>query len=96
MKTVLFLINGFGIESKDSYSIYDKDLMPNLDSLTQKYLFEKLDNNVTNIAEAYRNNSLGISELYNYSIVGDSLNSKDNNLLTNHINSKKRNDRPPP
>lgn len=85
MKTVLFLINGFGIESKDSYSIYDKDLMPNLDNLIKTSMFEKLDNNVTNIAEAYRNNSLGISELYNYSIVGDALSSKENTLLNSPV-----------
>ena len=38
-KTVLFLMNGFGIEQLNSYSIYNANLMPNLDSYTKKYLF---------------------------------------------------------
>ena len=39
MKTVMFLINGFGVEAKNSYEIYNKELMPNLDTLAQKYIF---------------------------------------------------------
>ena len=38
MRTVLFLINGFGIETKDSYSVYDSTIMPNNDKLSQKYM----------------------------------------------------------
>ena len=38
-KTVLFLMNGFGIEQLDSYSIYNAKLMPNLDSYTKNHLF---------------------------------------------------------
>ena len=38
MRTVLFLINGFGIEAKDSYGVYDASIMPNFDKLTQKYI----------------------------------------------------------
>ena len=32
-KTVLFLINGFGVEKKESYSIYDASLMPTFENL---------------------------------------------------------------
>lgn len=38
-KTVLLLMNGFGIETAKSFSIYSKSLMPNLDSLTNEYPF---------------------------------------------------------
>ena len=41
-KTILFLINGFGVERKESYSIYDASLMPTLDSLSKKYLFSTI------------------------------------------------------
>ncbi len=68
MKTVMLLINGFGIETKESYSIYDANLMPNFDLLTKKYMFQSLNSNVDSIYEGYRNMSLEINELYNYHI----------------------------
>ena len=68
MKTVLFLMNGFGIETKESYSVYSEELMPNFDKLTNRYMFSKLDSSVKTIYEGYRNMSLEISELYNYHI----------------------------
>ena len=68
MRTVLFLINGFGIEAKGSYSIYDEKLMPNFDKLLQKYMFSKLKSNVHNTINGFRNMSLEMNELYNYSI----------------------------
>ena len=46
MRTILFLINGFGIESKDSYSIYDESVMPNFDKLSKKYMFSTLNSSV--------------------------------------------------
>ena len=41
-KTILLLINGFGIERKDSAEVYSSSLMPNLDSLTKTELFGSL------------------------------------------------------
>ena len=69
MKTVLFLVNGWGVEHKNSYSIYDKELVPNFDKLMNKYLFERLKKTTNNYQEAYRNMSIDINEIYNYSIV---------------------------
>lgn len=42
-KNILLLINGFGIEQKDSYNVYKKELMPNLDRLTKDgfFIFDK-------------------------------------------------------
>lgn len=68
MRTVLFLINGFGIETKDSYSVYDEKIMPNFDKLCQKYMFSKLESNVFNTIDGFRNMSLETSDLYNYGI----------------------------
>ncbi len=79
MKTVLFLINGWGVEHKTSYSIYDKELVPNFDKLMGKYLFERLKKTTNNYQEAYRNMSLDINEIYNYSIVGRAI--EDDSLL---------------
>ena len=38
-KTILMLINGFGVERKDSAEVYSHDLMPNFDNLTKTALF---------------------------------------------------------
>ena len=53
-KTVLFLMNGFGIEQLDSYSIYDNKLMPNLDSYTKNYLFSSITTPSYNMVSGYR------------------------------------------
>ena len=73
MKTVLFLINGWGVEHKNSYSIYDKEVVPNFDMLMGKYMFERLRKTVSNYQDAYRNASLDINEIYNYSIVNKAI-----------------------
>ena len=41
-KNILLLINGFGVEQVDSYNIYSKEVMPNLDRLTTEWLFSSL------------------------------------------------------
>ena len=68
MRTILFLINGFGIESKDSYSIYDESVMPNFDKLSKKYMFSTLNSSVYNTVSGFRSMSLEMNELYNYGI----------------------------
>lgn len=68
MRTILFLINGFGIEAKDSYSVYDEKLMPNFDKLSKKYMFSTLDSSVYNTVDGFRSMSLEMNELYNYNI----------------------------
>lgn len=78
MRTFLFLINGLGVEAKNSYSIYDASLMPNFDMLTKKHVFSTLTSNVKNITDGFRNMSLEISELYNYHIF-------EREALANHI-----------
>lgn len=68
MKTVLMLINGFGIEKDESFEVYKPELMPNFDKLMKKYIFARLSSDVRTIYEGYRNMSLEIGELYNYHI----------------------------
>ena len=58
-KTVLFLINGLGVERKDSYNIYSSQLMPNLDSLISEALFTKLTSPATDLENAYKYFSIG-------------------------------------
>lgn len=85
-KTILFLINGFGVEKKESYSIYDSKLMPTFDDFTKKYLFSTIESKVSNYYDAYRNISLDIEELYNYSILDKEIAEKtffNNQVLMN-------------
>ena len=79
MKTVLFLINGFGIENKESYSVYDASILPNIDFLRTRYLFQTLNSANKTIYEGFRNMSLEVGEIYNYHIF--SRESSDGKLL---------------
>lgn len=86
MRTVLFLINGFGIETKDSYSVYNKEIMPNFDKLINGYIFSQLETNSRNIYDGFRNMSQEREELYNYSVFSRELN--HDNILKNPIVSQ--------
>ena len=93
LKTVLFLVNGFGVEQKNSYSIYNKELMPNFDKLMKGYMFSTITSNVNNIYDGYRNISLDVNEIYNYSLFAQSI--ENDKLLQsgNLINLKKQLDK---
>lgn len=58
-KTVLFLINGLGIERKDSYNIYSSNTMPTFDNLTKEGLFCPINTVASNLEEAYKYFSIG-------------------------------------
>lgn len=68
-KTVLFLMNGFGIEQTDSYNIYNSKLMPNLDSYTQKYMFSSIESKEYNFMDGYRMFSTGNNVPLTYSLI---------------------------
>ena len=53
-KTILMLINGFGIEQKGSTEIYSSSLMPNMDVLTKSCLFGSLQTSAGDINNGYR------------------------------------------
>ena len=84
-KTILLLINGFGVEKKESFPIYDDDLMPTFASLSKEYLFSNnsVISKVGNYYDAYRNVSMDINELYNYSIVDKEIENKK--IITNEV-----------
>ena len=96
-KNILLLINGFGVEQKDSYNVYKKELMPNLDKLTIEGLFSTLSSNYLDYKDGYRNFSIGIKIPLSYSIISNNIsneNYKNNQVLkyaiqqTNNNNSK--------
>ena len=90
MRTVLLLLNGLGIESKESYEVYDETIMPNFDKLCKKYMMAKLDSTVFNTVDGFRNMSLQRTDLYNYSIYNrEAANSKIAiNPVVNELNKK--------
>ncbi len=53
-KTILMLINGFGVEKKGSDEVYSAKLMPNLDYMVKNYLFGSLSTNAGDYNNAYR------------------------------------------
>lgn len=77
-KTVLFLINGLGVASKDSFDIRFNDLMPNLSMLMRNYLYSNLENKNYNYKNGYRNFSLGNDLLPTYHRLEN-----DSNLMKN-------------
>lgn len=95
-KNILLLINGFGVEQVDSYNIYSKDVMPNLDRLTTEWLFSSLQSKELDYKEGYRKFSIGINEALTYNIIEQEVLSENyaNNVLYKSIlgeisNSKK-------
>lgn len=83
-KNILLLINGFGVERADSYSVYSKELMPNMDKLTVEKVFATIPNSYYDYKSAYREYSMGIKYPLTYSLVENHLNSmdyKENQLL---------------
>ena len=73
----MLLINGFGVEQRDSYNIYKKELMPNLDRLTVEGLFSTLSSNYLDYKDGYRNFSIGIKIPLSYSIISNNLSSEN-------------------
>ena len=83
-KNILLLINGFGVERADSYSVYSKELMPNMDKLTRERIFMTIPNTYYDYKNAYRELSMGIKYPLTYSVVEKHINNmdyKDNQLL---------------
>lgn len=80
-KNILFLINGFGIESASSYNVYSNTLMPNLDKLTRTSLFGTLSNKNYDYLTGYRTLSVGTEEPLTSTLVERTL--ENNGFNTN-------------
>ena len=53
-KSILFLINGYGVEQNDSIAVYSKELMPCLDSIISQNMLVRLPNMFLDYKAAYR------------------------------------------
>lgn len=65
-KTILYLINGLGIATKDSFDIKFNEMMPNLSMLMGNYMYQTLENINYNYNNGFRNFSLGNNLLPTY------------------------------
>ena len=70
-KTVLFLMNGFGVEQIGSFNIYNDKLMPNLDKFTKEYLFAPIESKAYDIVSGYRTFSTGSPYSLTYSLINN-------------------------
>lgn len=68
-KSILFLINGYGVEQNDSIEIYSKDLMPCLDSIISQNTLIRIPNLFLDYRSAYRKFSMGIDRDLSHSLV---------------------------
>jgi len=57
-KTILMLINGFGVERSGSAEVYSAKLMPNFDALIKTNLFGNLVANAGDYNNAYKQFSI--------------------------------------
>lgn len=80
-KAILFLINGLGIASKDSYSIDYSDIMPNMSMLMSNYLYTTLENVSYNYRNGFRNLSLGNDLLPTYHKLDQDTNFTSNSAI---------------
>lgn len=85
-KSILFLINGLGVASKDSFDIKFNDMMPNLSMLMGNYIFAKLENKNYNYKNGFRNFSLGNDLLPTYHILENDTNFLNNPTIINIAN----------
>ena len=77
-KSVLMLINGFGVEKSGSYSIYTPSLVPNFEKLRTERMFTTIKNTYLDYRNAYRNFSMGIDDALTYNLV-------ENNIFKNEF-----------
>ena len=86
-KNILLLINGFGIEQRDSYNIYSETLMPNMDKLTTTTMFGSISGGDLDYKTGYRKFSMGIDEPLSYSLINNAINDESykSGALLNYI-----------
>ncbi len=72
-KNILMLINGFGIERSNSYSVYSGELMPNLEALRTSRMFASIPNEYLDYKGAYRNFSMGIDDALTYNLIENNI-----------------------
>ena len=88
-RSVLFLINGFGVDKKDIYDVFNDNNIPNLNKLARENLYTILNNVATTFKTGYRTFSTSNKFLPGLSKVdSDITNNFDDNQKFNEFISK--------
>ena len=88
-RSVLFLVNGFGVDKKDIYDICNDAIIPNINKLARENIYSAIDNNSTNFTDGYRIFSTSEKQLPGYKIVNhDILDNFDRNERFNQYAKK--------
>lgn len=82
-KTILYLINGLGIATKDSFDVKFDEMMPNLSMLMKNYMYQTLENKNYNYNNGFRNFSLGDNLLPTYKKIEEDTNISNNQTILN-------------
>lgn len=90
-KSILFLINGLGVASKESFNINYQDIMPNMTMLMNNYLYTTLQNINYNYKNGFRNFSLGNDLLPTYNLLENDTNLASNQTIINMSNDTIKN-----
>ena len=94
-KSILFLINGYGVEQTDSIDVYSKEVMPNLDEIINNNFLIKMPNKFLDYKSGYRNFSMGIDRDLSHSLIERNISMVEynkNELLKYIINETIKND----
>ena len=89
-KSVLFLINGFGMQQRDSFDIFDNDFMTNLTNNVNKYLYTSLVTKSFDYKDGYSELSTGSNTSISYSFIDKEVEEKKyvNNVVLNEMIEK--------
>lgn len=89
-KSVLFLINGFGMQQRDSFDIFDNDFMTNLTNNVNKYLYTSLVTKSFDYKDGYSELSTGSNTSISYSFIDKEVEEKKyvNNAVLNEMIEK--------
>lgn len=83
-KTILCLINGLGVEHKDSYNIYSKKVMPNFDKCVNYELFSTLSTSAYDYATGYQILNTGNTNILSVSFLDKVYNENTWNSAPNY------------
>ena len=85
-RTVLFLINGFGVDKRDIYDILNDDTVPYINKLARENIYTTMPSIATDYKTGFRMFSIGQKDLPGYKKFGEDMLSKfENNERFNNI-----------
>ena len=75
-RTVLFLINGFGVDKRDIYDILNDNTVPYINKLARENIYTTMPSIATDYKTGFRMFSIGQKDLPGYKKLGEDMLSK--------------------